>query len=494
MAATNLARTRLDGVDFQEAVLRAKDAEGNIIPRRLWKIQKDIVRAIESPEITSVSVAGCHASGKTDVLSGVVLHFLDKHNQGKVPILAPTQRQVKTFISEIEIKRQISLYNHRFPECSALGLKITGDRYMQGFSSSRSVNIQGPHGRDILIVVDEAPGVQPDLWDAIEGMRSGGNVKVVKLGNPVVPSGEFYKDFTKPRSGLATFNISAFDTPNLIGKTMEDVLRMSEAELDDNPRPYLIRRRWVKEMYEKWGPESGRFLSRVLGRFPHQSSWAVFLRQWIERAQRDATEAEVRAAAGNDIRVGIDVAGGGEDETVGYARVDGIILEMIALSEGDPEIVFQRLAHWLNSLVTTYGGKYPLGAIVFDSVGIGEHLGPRLAALGFDMWAFRAGNMAVDSEGYRNQKAEIYWNARQAFERNEISGLEDQETRDQLVEIMYEDRSGKRVQIESKKDAKKNRAIDSPDRAEALIMSLMQVVPRLQTFEDGYQPSRISRY
>ena len=42
---------------------------------------------------------------------------------------------------------------------------------------------------------------------------------------------------------------SAFDTPNLAGLTLESLLQLSEEDLDYAPFPWLIRRRWVKEMY-----------------------------------------------------------------------------------------------------------------------------------------------------------------------------------------------------------------------------------------------------
>jgi hypothetical protein len=57
------------------------------------------------------------------------------------------------------------------------------------------VRFQGFHGR-LLIVVDEAPGVKADIWEAIEGIRAGGDVRVLALGNPTIASGPFYDAFT----------------------------------------------------------------------------------------------------------------------------------------------------------------------------------------------------------------------------------------------------------------------------------------------------------
>ena len=79
------------------------------------------------------------------------------------------------------------------------------------------MKFQGIHGRKILIIADEAPGIRADIWDAIEGVRAGGDVHVLMLGNPVIPSGYYFNAFGRGRAIWTTFTISAFDTPNLAG-------------------------------------------------------------------------------------------------------------------------------------------------------------------------------------------------------------------------------------------------------------------------------------
>ena len=118
------------------------------------------------------------------------------------------------------------------PEPTSTGLDLGPSRYAFGASSSAGINIQGLHGSNVLIVADEAPGIESDIWDAIEGIRAGGNVHVLELGNPVIPSGHFYDSFTRNRSIYNCISISAFDTPNLQhldGRpvTEEELLAMS---------------------------------------------------------------------------------------------------------------------------------------------------------------------------------------------------------------------------------------------------------------------------
>src|SRR4030095_56712 len=105
---------------------------------------------------------------------------------------------------------------------------ITPDRYAIGFATRTepqpaaapsNVSFQVFHARPggfLLLVVDEAPGVDPAVFTAIEGIEAGGDVRVLVLGNPDVPSGPFYDIFTGAKSGWARHTIDAFTTPNFV--------------------------------------------------------------------------------------------------------------------------------------------------------------------------------------------------------------------------------------------------------------------------------------
>ena len=55
------------------------------------------------------------------------------------------------------------------------------------------VRFQGFHGNDgnASFVLDEAPGVLPEVYEAIEGIRAGGDVWVLAQGNSPIASGPF---------------------------------------------------------------------------------------------------------------------------------------------------------------------------------------------------------------------------------------------------------------------------------------------------------------
>ena len=443
--------------------------------RDLWAKQQEMLRAIETNR--SVSVKGCHGSGKTFAAAGLIPDELLSNDESIVITVAPTLRQVKNLWSEIE--SAIQALPWQVPERTTTGWEISEKCKAIGFSSSKGVNAQGYHGKRVLILADEAIGIQGDLWDAIEGIRSAGDVRIVKLCNPTVPSGPVFEDFTRRRGqpGHSCITISAFDTPNLAGLTLESLLELPEEELDYAPYPHLTRRRWVKEMYQKWGPKNPRFEARVLGEFPTQSDYAVFTLEWIERAKREPTTQELARASDKLLQIGIDVAGAGDDETAACARMNGIIVARAAWPDKDPR---GHVAQWMWRLKER---GYQIQHVVVDIVGIGYNFALHLADLGFPVWGFNAQKSALDPEKFVNSKSESYFRLRDMYQADYICHMPDaldDECEAQLCSIEYRETSRGLIEIEPKDDARK-RGVQSPDRAEAEIMAFCRVVPREQT-------------
>ena len=408
-------------------------------------------------------------------------------DQGAVVITtAPTLRQVKLMWNEIETAIQ-ALPIAGLPDRSTTGWRLSETNYAIGFSSSKGVNAQGFHGKRVLIIADEAVGISSDLWDAIEGIRAAGDVGLVKLCNPTVPSGPLYDDFTRNRAQTHCITISAFDTPNLDGLTIESLLQLPEDQLDYAPFPFLTRRRWVKEMYYKWGPNNPRYRSRVLGEFPNQSQWAVFSLEWIERARRGPTEQELRRSEGCLLQVGVDVAAGGDDNTAACARVNGMVIARANWPDAD---VRGHLVRWLTDLrgIHVFEGKgfqWELGPVVVDTVGVGHGLALHLADQGFDVRSFKAGASPMDSEQFLNAKAESYFRLRDMYKEGYVSfwpQAQDEDTEAQLSAIEYRETSRGQIMVEPKEDARK-RGVQSPDDAEAQVMAFCRLVPKEVTVD-----------
>jgi phage terminase large subunit len=279
-------------------------------------------------------------------------------------------------------------------------------------------------------------------------------VRVLALGNPTIASGPFYDAFTANRQGWNTITISAFDTPNLEGITLKDLLEMPEKDLDHNPKPYLTTRRWVKEKYYEWGPGHALWESRVLGNFPMQSEDALLNLTWLEYAK-------LRTEGDGELCAGIDVAGPGEDETVLCVRRGPKIVLLRAWAKHDPRG---------DVLAALYPYKDQLKIVNVDSVGIGFYMAQHLKDHNLRVTEVNVGETARDSEKYSNRKAELYWEFRMRAEGGDLAGLTDERAIGQLAGLRYNHNSRGQVVIEPKEQARK-RGVKSPDRAEAIILA-----------------------
>lgn len=451
-----------------------------------WEAARDIIAAIGKPH-ARVAVKACHASAKTHTSAAIVLWWV--FSGGIAVTTAPSWPQVKKLlwgeIHDAYHRARVKLGG----VLNQTELIIGPQCYATGLSTNEGVRFQGFHGR-VLIVIDEAPGVLPEIWEAIEGIRAAGDVRVLALGNPTIASGPFYDAFGADRARWQTFTIDAFNTPNLRGVTLDALRTMPDEQLDDNVRWYLTSRRWVLEKLYEWGEDHPLWQARVRGQFPLQRDDALISMAWIEAARNRET---VESAA-DAYSAGLDVAGPGEAETVLVVRKGPRIVSTQHWTKPDPRgEVVAALLPYKGQRIDVY----------VDTIGIGyymaRHIETELGKPGtFNVHNVNVGDDAIDKEKYVNWKAELYWGLRLRFEEGDISGVEDETTIGQLVGIRYTHDARGRIVIESKKDAAK-RGVKSPDRGEAMMLCFARAhKPRGKPFASaaggsrpqlvGYQP------
>lgn len=438
----------------------------DVLGHDLWSIQQEILRSVRDNDQTGVKA--CHASSKTFTAADAVLWWLCRWDDGLAVTTAPTWTQVEKLLWG-EVHKAVEGDACRIPELRAglleTELKLGPGRYALGLSTNEGVRFQGFHSGHILVVLDEAPGVKGQIWDAIEGIRAGGVVHVLALGNPTIASGPFFDAFGSDRARWARFSIGAFDTPNLAGLDMEALLLMEQEDpdaLDETVRSYLITRRWVLDRYRKWGPTHPMFEARVMGLFPKQAEDALYSLTLLELA---SLRPPVPGVA-DKVNAGLDVAGPGESETALCVRQGPNVLEQAAWGQRDPR-------GDVAAALTPY--KDRLGVVNVDAVGIGYYMAQHLRDLGFPVREVLAGAAARDTEHYANLKAEAYWAFQQRLAEGDVAGLVDEEALGQLAGIRYKHNARGQVVIESKEDARK-RGVESPDRAEAVILAYLAKV------------------
>lgn len=431
----------------------------HILGRNPWAVQEEILEALSVPN-ARVAAKACHASGKTWTAGAAIVWWEQRWRDATTLSTAPTFTQVRDALWK-EVRTCVEDANERgmnYPLPSETRWVLAANRWAVGRATNQGVRLQGFHGR-VLIVLDEAPGIMPELWDAIEGIAASGDVRILALGNPVIPSGPFYDIWGKQLANWKRITISAFDTPNLEGCTLESIMAMDADEIGKSVNPNLTSRRFVRDSVLKYGLNSAFVQSRVLGQFPDQAEDALIGISKLEASR------ETKGEPSGKFRAGIDVAGPGEDETVLCVRQGGNIVLLESWSNADPRgAVMAALEPF----------RANLERINVDSIGIGynfaRHIEDTYKGKVTDV---NVGAGAMDAKKFANLKAELYWGLREHFDAGEVGGLTDELAISQLAGIRYEHTSRGLIAIESKDDARK-RGVTSPDRAEAIMLAFAE--------------------
>ena len=301
-----------------------------------------------------------------------------------------------------------------------------------GLSTDDSSRFSGFHSAHVLIVIDEAPGVRPEVYEAIEGIRGAARCGCSRSEIRPWPAAPSDDAFTSARDLWRTFTINAFDTPNLHGLPLE-ALRHLPQGLPENvpifayrPRPYLATRRWVYEKLWESGEDSPFWQSRVLGSFPEQAENSLIPLIWLEAARSPKVLPDDEAQP----YAGIDVAEAGGDETVCVVRTRAgriIALRSWHGNSRGPVLAFLR----------EFQGR--LTEINYDRAWVGAYFADDFESFGFmNINGINVGEASHFPDRYRNLKAQLYWSLRERFQNGEVSGLNDDICISQLTSIRYE--------------------------------------------------------
>lgn len=416
----------------------------------LWSKQREVAQSVVEHRYTAVQ--SCHGAGKSFLASRLACWWIDSHPPAEAFVVwtAPTFPQVNAIVGR-EIR-----HAHRK---AGLPGRITldahwylGDDQLVGYGRKPAdydqAAFQGIHARYVLVVIDEACGVPKTLYDAVDSLATNEHARVLAIGNPDDPASHFH-DVCKPGSGWTMIRIDGLRTPNFTDEHVPEELR-----------DLLLSPTWVRERRKRWGEGSPLWMAKVRGAFPELSDDALISPAWIRAAQE-------RHLPGDEPgQYGFDIARFGTDETVGYRNRGGVVRLAHAARKHDTMRSAGEIARLLRvDDVPAWVDVIGLGAGVFD----------RLVEQELPVYAFNAAERATDPVRFSNRRAEVYWHARELFSRGEVDlDPGDEELASQLGSIRYGIDSRGRIYIESKDDMRK-RGISSPDRADAFVMSTIEL-------------------
>lgn len=469
---------------------------------KLWKEQAHVLSLLRRHQF--VSVRSGNGVGKSYVAAACIPWYVNSFAPSYVITTSSSWRSVKyimwpklhTIINNSpipEFRNQGRLLDMEWKlgdEWGAFPLSPTDPENFAGFRPSGGV----------LILVDEASALSTVMYDAMMGLCSHSNSKILMIGNPLRPSGAFFETF---RSSIwATHHISALDCPNV--KEGREVI------------PGLSTLAWAEARAEEWGVDSPIYQARVLGEFPSEDEHTL-IQLWEAEAAGSryndmVDEAETMALAhvaglaegeasdpkfagmfrnanlpteryldivepGGKIRLGVDVARFGDDKTVIFPVRGQTAYKPIVRSKQDTMTTAGMVAQLIDELNPE--------VVNVDVDGLGGGVVDRLHELGYRnivIGIHSAGkplSKPTDpaSKGeYLNIRAEGWFNLKEWFR---LGGRipDDKSIIASVTSPKYEIHSSGRLKIEDKDKTKKTLG-HSPDLADALWLAVLPTKPK----------------
>lgn len=441
---------------------------------RQWQreVLSDIGAHLANPETRHqpcrIARASGHGIGKSALISMIVKWGLDTCDDTRIVFTANTEAQLLTkTMPEITKWHNLSITRDWFKAtATALISTLPGhDKSWRADAVTWSLNnteaFAGLHnqGKRIIVILDEASGIHPKVWEVILGALTDENTEIIFLafGNPTLNTGTFRELFGKLRNLWRTKQIDS--------RTVEGT---NKAYLD--------------ELVTTYGIDSDIVKVRVLGQFPSASSMQFIESGVVEEAQ----SRELGQTLGSDpVIFGVDCARFGDDHST------------LAIRCGR-DARSRPWKRWHHMDAMTLAGDIALeaaqwrpDAIFVDAGNIGAAVIDRLRQLLPDTPVFEVwfGSTKVREANWiggtrirvANKRAEMWTNMRHWLGGGCIP--EHQGLHDDLIGPEYGFNGDQAVMLE-KKEHMKARGLPSPDDGDALAC----------TFAEPVQPRAVPGY
>jgi hypothetical protein len=436
----------------------------HVLAVELYEHQARIVAAVEANP--RVAVRAAQAVGKSYASAALVVAFMLSRDGALVISSAPTARQMSAILwreihdiyraSRLPLGGTLLQTEWRLDNRLALGFVSN-----VGTDSQMAVKFQGLHGAgSVLIVVDEASGIDRNAMDSLRGSLTNQDSHLLLIGNPGETSGLLYDAFHSLRHLYVGLHVSYKDVaPNFYA--------------DGRPRevpsaPFLTGPEFVEQAKAEWGESGANYQVRVLGEFPSQASDSIIAVQWAEEAVKRPAPVDMPRRV---YECGVDPARFGSDQTAVCIRSNDEVILVEAWSKYDTVASAERVAELAR--------EHRVTVIRVDTVGVGGGVYDHLRLLSdagklptaCRLVEYNAAAKPRDPEHYKMKRDSDWAALRDRFREGRICALpNNQKLLSQLVSVRFSFDSAGRMCAESK-DSLKKRGISSPDLAESVLLA-----------------------
>jgi phage terminase large subunit len=434
-------------------------------PEMFWSRQREIAELVRDNRY--VVVRSCNGLGKDWLAARLALWWV-YCRRGYVLITGPTERQVKHVVMG-QVRRAFNAAADLPGSLYELALRLDGSEEMGilAFTSTDASKLTGFHAPRLMVLITEAQGIEPLVWEATFANVTGEESRIVAVGNPLQPTGKFFEVSRSPN--WSSVKISALEHPNVVQQ--REVV------------PGAVSKGFIDTIATEYGVGSGVYQSRVLGEFPDESDDTLCQRSWIIAANQRWQALRSRPRLGRP-EFALDPARYGPDSSVLAVGYGDAIEELVTWSKlGMVETAGRVVAEMERFGVTRMdartvdcadpGWRHVGGyTLTVDEVGLGGGAVDVLREMRIRVNAYNGGrspDRSKDVARFRNCRARDYWNLRRRLELGTVALPPDDKLADELCSMRWRTGMDGKIEIEAKDDLR-GRLGRSPDRADAVAM------------------------
>ena len=414
-----------------------------------------------------VSVKSGHGVGKSALESWIIWWYISTRPYPKILCTAPTKHQLHDILwAEVSKWKRNSKGLDKDFEWTSEKIYLKGSRE-EWFAIARTSNkpdaLQGTHAEHVLIIIDEASGVPDIVFEPVLGSMSTIDAKLLMCGNPTQLAGFFYESHTTKRELYKTHTI-------------------------DGSKCERVDKNYVKTIIEMFGKDSDVYRVRVAGEFPKANPDSFIGLDMIRTEKKVIDVVE-------SIDLGVDVARYGDDESVVATTYNKSQVERLNVFKHNDTM---KLTGQIVNIIKMLNQKYPsiIIRVKIDCDGLGVGVYDRLKEVIVEKnlkakaiechFGGKGGKVNYDEPiEYYNSTGIMWGTLRSKLKNNEITIPNNEELIKQITNRKYFINSDGTIKLERKEDMKK-RNVHSPDRADAVVLSLYEPQVKMKLSDKSF--------
>lgn len=414
-----------------------------------------------------VSVKSGHGVGKSALESWIIWWYISTRPYPKILCTAPTKHQLHDILwAEVSKWKRNSKSLDKDFEWTSEKIYLKGSQE-EWFAIARTSNkpdaLQGTHAEHVLIIIDEASGVPDIVFEPVLGSMSTIDAKLLMCGNPTQLAGFFYESHTTKRELYKTHTI-------------------------DGSKCERVDKNYVQTIIDMFGKDSDVYRVRVAGEFPKANPDSFIGLDMIRTEKKVIDIVE-------SIDLGVDVARYGDDESVVATTYNKSQVERLNVFKHNDTM---KLTGQIVNIIKMLNLKYPLITVRVkidcDGLGVGVYdrlkeviVEKNLKAKAIEChFGGKGGKVSYDEPiEYYNSTGIMWGTLRSKLKNNEITIPNNEELIKQITNRKYFINSDGTIKLERKEDMKK-RNVHSPDRADAVVLSLYEPQAKMKLSDKSF--------